>query len=624
MLPTQPHLAHLVGAFHAPVQAWSRGDGTMASGAEGVYCGDERVIVTARLEARQWDLLHVSTQVRSATEVRFVYVITAPAEVVDPLLTVERIRTVSSAGMKERLRVDSALRDPVELDLSLVLGPDATSMEQVKSGYGAPSRPQPDGPRWSWRDADTIAELEVSAGTAEFHGSEIVLGWHVVVTPGTELLLGWSLLLKDAAAPVRGIDAPPLTPPHLDTADQRLPRLVARTFSDLSSLRMVDRNSPDDVFLAAGAPWFYTLFGRDSLIAARMLLPVDRSLAEGTLRTLAARQGTTVDEATAEQPGKILHEVRRTHLAAGDEGTYLPPVYYGTIDATPLWICLLHDAWRAGMADSDVTALLGHLESALQWLGDHGDSDGDGFLEYHDTTGRGLANQGWKDSGDSIRQQDGTVAEGPIALCEVQAYAHEAAMGGAALLDAFGRDGAERWRAWAHDLRQRFRTSFWVEDEQGRFPALALDAHKRSVDSVSSNIGHLLGTGLLDPDEQRLVVERLLDPTMFSGYGIRTLSTTNGAFWPLRYHAGSVWTHDTALAIDGMLRDGFTDAAAQVAEGLLLAAEGFDYRWPELFGGQSSDEVWPPVPYPASCRPQAWAAASVVPVLRALGALPSG
>lgn len=623
MTSTQPYLAHLEGVFHAPVQAWSRADGSMGSGAEGVYCGDERVVATLDLRTGQWELRHVSTQVRSATEVRFVYVVTAPAEVVDPLLTVERVRTATSTGIREELRVASALREAVELTLSLVLGLDSTSIEQVKSGATGARAPQPEGPRWSWRDEDTTAELDATGGSVQVRGSQAQVDWTLTVAPGTEEVVAWSLRMEDAAAPVLGTDAPPLTAPTLDTRDQRLRRLADQAFSDLSSLRIADRNGPDDVFLAAGAPWFYTMFGRDSLIAARMLLPVDRSLAEGTLRALAARQGTTVDEETAEQPGKILHEVRRTDLVVGDDGTHLPPVYYGTIDATPLWICLLHDAWRAGMAERDVAALLDNLEAALRWLGDYGDSDGDGFLEYLDTSGHGLANQGWKDSGDSIRRHDGTIAEGPIALCEVQAYAYEAAVSGAALLDAFGRPGGEHWRSWAGALKQRFRTAFWVEDEHGRFPALALDARKRPVDAVSSNIGHLLGTGLLDPDEQRVVVERLLHPTMFSGYGIRTLSTTNGAYWPLRYHAGSVWSHDTAMAVDGMLRDGFTEAAAQVAEGLLRAAEGFAYRLPELFGGHPADEAWPPVPYPASCRPQAWAATSVVPVARALGALPA-
>jgi glycogen debranching enzyme len=621
MTLTQPYLAHLTGVFHAPVQAWSQPDGTLGDGAEGIYCGDERIVSDARLTVAGHELRHVSTQVRSASEVTFVYVLTPLAEGPDPLLTVHRTRRASIVGVSEELRIGSALREPVDLSLELALGLDRTSMEQIKSGHAAPERPAPDGTRWSWRDDDTTAEVDVEGGAVEVSGSDLAVRWQASLSPGTEVTVGWSLRASDVASPILGTTAPPVQTPKLDTSDQRLQRLADRAFSDLNSLRIADRSMPDAVFLAAGAPWFYTMFGRDSIIAARMLLPVDRSLAEGTLRALAARQGTKVDEETAEQPGKILHEVRRTDVSHSAEGFHLPPVYYGTIDATPLWINLLHDTWRAGMPDAEVAALLDNLEAALTWLGEYGDSDGDGFLEYLDTTGHGLVNQGWKDSGDSIRRQDGTIAEGPIALCEVQAYAYEAALNGAALLDAFDRPGGEKWRTWATEMKDRFRAAFWCSDDKGRYPALALDAKKRPVDGVSSNIGHLLGTGILDADEQRVVVERLLDPTMFSGYGIRTLSTTNGAYWPLRYHAGSVWSHDTAIVIDGMLRDGFTAEAAQVAKGLLRAAEGFDYRLPELFGGQPADEVWPPVPYPASCRPQAWAATSVVPVARALGAL---
>ena len=626
---TQPYLAHLTGVFHAPVQAWSRADGAMADGAEGIYCGDERVVREARLSVSGQELRHVSTQVRSASEVVFVYVVTVPAEVPDPLLTIDRTRRATVDGVSEELRVASALREPVEVDLGLALGLDRTPMERVKSGLTSPDRPRPDGTRWSWRDEDTAAEVAVNGGAVgggavDVEGSEVSLRWSLKLAPGEALTVGWSLQVEDTAAPILATAGAPVPTPILDTTDQRLQRLADQAFSDLNSLRIVDRSVPDAVFLAAGAPWFYTMFGRDSLIAARMLLPVDRSLAEGTLRALAARQGTKVDEETAEQPGKILHEVRRTDVSHQGEGFHLPPVYYGTIDATPLWINLLHDTWRAGMRSAAVEALQDNLEAALTWLGEHGDSDGDGFLEYLDTSGHGLANQGWKDSGDSIRWHDGTIADGPIALCEVQAYGYEAALNGAALLDAFGRPGGDDWRAWAAALKERFRAAFWCEDEQGRYPALALDAKKRPVDGVSSNIGHLLGTGLLDPSEQRVVVERLLDPTMFSGYGIRTLSTTNGAYWPLRYHAGSVWSHDTGMIIDGMLRDGFTDEAARVATGLLAAAEGFDYRLPELFGGHPAKETWPPVPYPASCRPQAWAATSVVPVARALGGLAAG
>lgn len=624
MTVTQPYLAHLTGVFQAPVQAWSRSDGTMRAGAEGIYCGDDRVVAQAALSVAQYELRPIATQVVSAGEVVFRYVVTAPAEVADPLLTVRRTRRASADAVREELVVESAMTEPVQVDLTLTLTTDRTGMDRIKSGLAGGERPHPSGTRWSWRDEGTQAELAAPEASVRIDGHDLVLRWGVEVAPGGTVPLGWSLLMSDAAAPVVAARRPPLATPALSGADPRLQRLADRAFGDLNSLRIADRDLPDEEFLAAGAPWFYTMFGRDALIAARMLLPVDDTLARGTLRTLAARQGTRIDAETAEQPGKILHEVRRTDLHAEPHGeVHLPPVYYGTVDATPLWISLLHDAWRGGMPEVEVRALLDNLEAALRWMGEHGDSDGDGFLEYLDTSGHGLSNQGWKDSGDSIRRHDGTLADGPIALCEVQAYAYEAALGGADLLDAFGREGGDRWRDWAAALKERFRQAFWCEDEQGRYPALALDARKHRVDGVSSNMGHLLGTGILDPVEQRLVAERLLDPALFSGYGIRTLSTTNAAYWPLRYHGGSVWSHDTAIAITGLLRDGFADEAARVAEGLLTAAEGFDYRLPELFGGHSAEEAWPPVPYPASCRPQAWAATAVVPVAQALGALPA-
>lgn len=622
MALVQPYLSHLTGVFLAPVQAWSRPDGEIGGGAQGIYCGDERVVSHAVLSVGGHDLRAIGMQLVSATEVLFRYVVTVPAETADPLLTLRRTRHASAGGVAEELRLESALQEPVSLAVRLRLTTDNTGMSQVKLGRASETRPCPDGPRWSWRDAGTVALVEAPKASVEADGHDLVVSWSVEVPPGGAVSLHWSLGVTDSSAPMVAAGQPSLTTPVLEGTDPRLQRLADQAFSDLNSLRIADRGLPEEVFLAAGAPWFYTMFGRDSLIAAHMLVPVDPTLAGGTLRALAARQGSTSDPETAEQPGKILHEVRRTELNAEADGVHLPPVYYGTIDATPLWIILLHDAWRAGMREREVTALLENLEAALRWMRDFGDSDDDGFLEYLDSSGHGLSNQGWKDSGDSIRWHDGSIAEGPIALCEVQGYAYEAAVKGAVLLDAFGRGGGEDWRAWAAELKERFRESFWCEDEHGRYPALALDARKRPVDGISSNIGHLLGTGLLDREEQRLVVDRLVDPTMFSGYGVRTLSTTNGAYWPLRYHAGSVWSHDTAMTITGLLRDGFTDEAARLAAGLLSAAEGFDYRLPELFGGQSADEVWPPVPYPASCRPQAWAAASVVPVARALGGLP--
>jgi glycogen debranching enzyme len=327
-----------------------------------------------------------------------------------------------------------------------------------------------------------------------------------------------------------------------------------------------------------------------------MLLPFGTGIAAGTLRVLAGLQGTADDPATGEQPGKVMHELRpRTQTIPG-EGVTLPPLYYGTVDATALWVVLLHDAWRWGLPDAEVEVLLPHLEAALAWMRDHGDNDGDGFLEYVDTTGQGLANQGWKDSGDSIQWRDGALAEGPIALCEVQGYAYEAAVGGAA----------------------RFAQEFWVDDPDGAYPAVALDVNKRRVDSVTSNIGHLLGTGILDPDGARLVAERLAAAPLAGGYGLRTLSSDDAGFWPLSYHGGSVWAHDTAIAVTGLRREGFADEAARLGRGLVDAAEAFGYRMPELHAGDARTDAPTPLPYPAACRPQAWSATASVAVLGAL------
>ena len=322
---------------------------------------------------------------------------------------------------------------------------------------------------------------------------------------------------------------------------------------------------------------------------------------------------------TAEQPGKIMHELRRGTLELPNQGISLPPLYYGTVDATPLWICLLADAREAGLPDDELLPLLPHLEAALAWMRDYGDSDGDGLLEYVDATGRGLSNQGWKDSGDSIQWRDGRLADGPIALCEVQGYAYEAAIrGGAISARRSALDGDEWTRLGGPPLGPLPRVVLDSTDAAGAYPAVALDAEKRPVDTVTSNIGHLLGTGLLDAPERSLVARRLVSPELNSGFGLRTMSTDSAGYWPLSYHGGSVWTHDTAIAISGLTRDGFRREAAELSEGLLRAAVAFDYRMPELHSGDAATDAPRPVPYPAACRPQAWSAAAAIAVLEAL------
>ena len=254
-----------------------------------------------------------------------------------------------------------------------------------------------------------------------------------------------------------------------------------------------------------------------------------------------------------------------------------------------------------------------HLRAATQWLTDHAAPDDDGLLKYLDTSGTGLANQGWKDSGDSIRWRDGRIAEAPIALVEAQGYAVEAAEAAAVLFEAFDEDGADALRTWAGLMRQRIRDRFWVGTDVDPHLAIAVDGHGDSVDGVASNMGHVLGTGTLDKDEVARVAATLTSPQMLGRYGIGTLATDNGGFNPIGYHTGSVWTHDTAICAWGLMREGRSEEAGLVARSLLASAEQFDYRWPELYAG--SGTLGRPAPYPASCRPQAWSAASAAVLL---------
>ena len=434
----------------------------------------------------------------------------------------------------------------------------------------------------------------------------------MTVAPHARVVLRWSMTVEDTGAVMLPGPRGDFARPTVTGNDQRLTRLLDQSLDDLAALRLTTAIDDGDTFLGAGVPWYLTLFGRDSLWAARMMLPLGTDLALGTLRALARRQGTKLDPETGEAPGKIMHELRRADVTV--EGR-LPAVYYGTIDATLLWISLLHDAWRWGHDPAEIAGLLPALQGALGWLADHADPDGDGFLEYLDPTGRGLANQGWKDSHDAVRFHDGRLADAPIALVEVQAYAYRAALDGAALLDAFGRPGGSLWRAYADTLAARFREAFWVDG--GRYPALALDRDKRPVDALTSNIGHLLGTGLLNSDEEARVAAALGADDMSGAYGLRTMSAADGGFAPLSYHCGSVWTHDTAIVAAGLAKAGFPTEAAHLIDGLLTAGEAFGFRLPELYAGDARADITRPMPYPASCHPQAWSAAAAVLILQA-------
>jgi glycogen debranching enzyme len=403
--------------------------------------------------------------------------------------------------------------------------------------------------------------------------------------------------------------------PAVETDFAGLRQAVTKGAEDLGALRLFDPDFPERAVLAAGAPWFMTLFGRDSLLTSWMALIVDPTLAQDVLQTLARFQGTKVDPINDEEPGRILHEMRfgeASSLSLGG-GTF----YYGTADATPLFVMLLGELRRWGLAPEVVDSLLPSADKALEWIEKYGDRDGDGYVEYQRSSDKGLGNQGWKDSWDAIRFADGRLARAPIALCEVQGYVYGAYLARAHFADELDDpETAARYRAKAAALKTAFNRDFWMED-RGYF-AMGLDADKRQIDALGSNIGHCLWTGIVDEDKARAVADRLLSPDMFSGWGIRTLSSDMTGYNPVSYHVGSVWPHDNAIIVAGLTRYGFVDEAQRVIMGMLEAASHFGGRLPELFGGLGRDEVPFPVSYPSSCSPQAWAAASPLMFLRSI------
>jgi glycogen debranching enzyme len=403
--------------------------------------------------------------------------------------------------------------------------------------------------------------------------------------------------------------------PQVETDDEGLRSALARGAEDLGALRIFDPDFPDRVVLAAGAPWFMTVFGRDSLITSWMALLVDPDLALGVLQTLARFQGEDIDPRSEEQPGRILHEMRFGEAPSLSLGG--GSIYYGTADATPLFVMLLGELRRWGLARDAVEQLLPNAERALEWIEQYGDMDGDGYVEYQRATDRGLDNQGWKDSGDSIRYADGRMARAPIALCEVQAYVYSAYLARAHFAREEGDEATfEHFRAKARRLREDFNRDFWLEDKG--WYAVGLDPDKKPIDSLASNMGHCLWTGIIDEEKAPIVAAKLTSPEMFSGWGVRTLATNMGGFNPISYHCGSVWPHDTAIAAAGLARYGMIDDAHRLVRALLDVAVHLGGRLPELFSGLDRAELRSPVRYPTSCSPQAWSAASPLLCLRTI------
>ncbi len=412
--------------------------------------------------------------------------------------------------------------------------------------------------------------------------------------------------------------------PRLACDNDPLKVTYRRSLVDLAALRYVAPVLPKHALPAAGLPWFMTMFGRDSIFTSLQALPFTSELAATTLRALGARQGTRLDDFRDEDPGRILHEMRYGELTAFEERPHSP--YYGCADATPLYVVLM-DEYERWTGD---TRLVRELEyearAALAWIDEYADLQGNGYISYKRRNEKtGLENQCWKDSWDSISFRDGTLPGFPRATCELQGYAYDAKIRGARLARVAWRDLglAERLEKEAADLKRRFNRDFWIED--GEYFAVALDETGRQVDSLTSNNGHLLWSGIVDKSKAKAVVGHLMGSRLFSGWGIRTLAEGEARFNPIGYHVGTVWPFDCSFIAWGLRRYGFKREAAQIAEGILAAAEFFGGRLPEAFGGYPRVMTKYPVRYPTACSPQAWSTGAPLLLLRTmLGLEPVG
>lgn len=555
-----------------------------------------------------------------------------------PQETLNIRRTVLVADrLYYRVVVRSFRPHPVTTTVELALSADFADVFEVRrvgratgGRIVAPAR-DGDGLRFAYVAADgerreTRVELSPPPTRVELGTERARVVWDVHIGARAEITL---LVTVDAVhrtplAPGPPLDhaAAALDEAHRDwvagcariTTDNDLfDRFIDASVRDLHALMMP---VGDTELPAAGIPWYVAPFGRDSLLTAAEALMINPAVARGTLRALARLQARADEPWRDAEPGKILHELRTGELARTGHVPHTP--YYGTVDATPLFLMVAADLYRWTLDLETMAELRPALDAALSWIDEWGDRDGDGFVEYERRSPAGLVNQGWKDSHDSIVHADGSVAEGPIALVEVQGYVYDAKIRIADVYEALG-DGvrAAALREDAARLRRAFNDAFWDPEEE--YFALALDGRKRQVRGVTSNPAHCLFSGIVDDDKARAVADRLMAPDMFSGWGIRTLSSLSPAYNPMSYHNGSVWPHDNAIAAAGLKRYGFSEAADRIASGLFaVASDARDFRLPELFCGFARTDSRSIVSYPVACIPQAWAATSPFLLLQTL------
>ena len=588
------------------------------------------------------DLRHLSRLVLTVDGTPLTPIASAATSPFDALI-VHRLRDASGAELPalliRRRRLAEALRDDVELWptarqyvsvlLTIQFGADFAHIFDVKAGAGRPPAPghaDRDGIRFTDPDSLAATRLRWDHTPLTVDHVDGVVSWELRARPHQRGRMSVTVdpvvdgaptaprppILTAPAVAVRQLPGWQDSSPHVTSTDPRLTVAVDQALADLVALQIRDVAHPDRIVVAAGAPWFMTLFGRDSLLTTWMSLPFDDLLAPGVLLTLAELQGRHDDPDAEEEPGKILHELRRRH-AEGPFSTRSR--YFGSVDATPLFVMVVAEAWRWGALDTGtLDQLQPAVEAAVGWLAASGVDDG--FLSYRRRGDRGLSNQGWKDSWDGINFADGSLPTPPIALVEVQGYAYAALHAAAELAAAMpGALDADTLRRRAEHLKDRFNGAFW--DDRG-WLAVARDGDGHLVDALTTNPGHALWCGLVSDDLAHAYLDRLQEADLWTGWGLRTLAANMTAYDPLSYHNGSVWPHDTAICAAGAARYGRWDIVDRIVDGSLDAAAHFTGRPPELFAGIARHELPVPVSYPASCSPQAWSSASILLLVRTM------
>ena len=602
----------------------------------GLFAYDTRFLSRWVLTVNGQRLTPLSTDDLQYFETRFFLVPGTGTVYVDSKLSVIRRRAVGN-GFREELKILNHDEKPVDLTIRVDAGSDFADLFEVKDALkkkGTYSARVNDGRLVLGYQRETFTRATDISATAAGRVDKNGLTFRARIRPHGE----WSTNLDVVTAALgsgethgrptfarpRGrqnmeanLDRWLSDAPTLECDWDALRETYRRSLVDLAALRFSPPILGQRSLPAAGLPWFMTMFGRDSIFTSLQALPFTPSLAATTLRALGDWQGTRLDDFRDEDPGRILHELRYGELTAFEERPQSP--YYGSADATPLFVVLL-DEYERWTGDRRLVRELEHeARAALNWIDEYADLMGNGYISYQRRNEKtGLENQCWKDSWDSISYRNGRLASFPRATCELQGYAYDAKIRGARLArEVWGDEElASRLEKQAAELKRRFNREFWIADDE--YFALALDKGSKQVDALSSNIGHLLWSGIVDKSKAKAIARHLLSPRLFSGWGVRTLAEGEGRYNPIGYHVGTVWPFDNSFIAWGLRRYGFKDEAAQIAAGILSAAEFFDGRLPEAFGGYERTLTKYPVQYPTACSPQAWSTGTPLLLLRTM------